>query len=53
MGAFENYREGTPNPLIVSYPEPEMRTGDFSKLVNSSKASRSSSTIRSRPPTAA
>lgn len=35
MGAFENYREGTPNPLIVSYPEPEMRTGDFSKLVNS------------------
>ena len=35
MGAFENYREGTPNPLIVSYPEPEMRTGDFSKLANS------------------
>ena len=21
MGAFENYREGTPNPLIVSYPD--------------------------------
>ena len=36
MGAFEDYREGTPNPLIVSYPEPEMRTGDFSKLMNSS-----------------
>ena len=35
MGAFENYREGTPNPLNVSYPEPEMRTGDFSKLVDS------------------
>ena len=35
MGAFENYREGTPNPLIVSYPEAEMRNGDFSKLVNS------------------
>jgi hypothetical protein len=32
MGAFENYREGTPNPLTLSYPEPEMRTGDFSKL---------------------
>ena len=25
-----------PNPLFVSYPEPEMRTGDFSKLKNSS-----------------
>jgi hypothetical protein len=36
MGAFENYREGTPNPLILSYPEAEMRTGDFSKLVNAS-----------------
>jgi hypothetical protein len=35
MGAFENYREGTPNPLIVSYPTAEMRNGDFSKLVNS------------------
>src|SRR5260370_26487569 len=35
MGAFENYREGTPNPLIVSYPEAEMRKGDFSKMVNS------------------
>jgi hypothetical protein len=35
MGAFENYREGTPNPLIVSWPTTEMRTGDFSKLVNS------------------
>jgi hypothetical protein len=33
-GAFENYREGTPNPLIVSWPTPEMRTGDFSKLVD-------------------
>jgi len=36
MGAFENYREGTPNPLIVSYPEAEMRKGDFSKMVDSS-----------------
>ena len=35
MGAFEPYREGTPNPLIVSWPTAEMRTGDFSKLVNS------------------
>jgi len=34
LGSFENYREGTPNPLTVSWPEPEMRTGDFSKLVN-------------------
>ena len=34
MGAFEPYREGTPNPLIVSWPMPEMRTGDFSKLTN-------------------
>src|ERR1035437_7513393 len=36
MGAFENYREGTPNPLIVSYPEAAMRTGDFSKVVDPS-----------------
>ena len=35
LGAFENYREGTPNPLIVSYPEKEMRGGDFSKLYTS------------------
>ncbi len=34
LGSFENYREGTPNPLTVSWPEPEMRTGDFSKMVN-------------------
>src|SRR5450759_5015141 len=36
MGAFENYREGTPNPLIVGYPEADMRKGDFSKLVDAS-----------------
>ena len=36
MGAFENYREGTPNPLIVSYPEVDMRKGDFSKLRDAS-----------------
>ncbi|MCC7153133.1 MAG: TonB-dependent receptor [Bryobacterales bacterium] len=36
LGSFENYREGTPNPLFVSYPEPEMRQGDFSKLTNAS-----------------
>ena len=36
MGSFENYRESTPNPLNLSYPEAEMRQGDFSKLVNSS-----------------
>ncbi len=38
LGTFENYREGTPNPLIVSYPQPEMRTGDFSKLTNAQGA---------------
>ena len=34
FGAFENYREGTPDPLLLSYPTSEMRTGDFSKLVS-------------------
>ncbi|MFB3816010.1 MAG: carboxypeptidase regulatory-like domain-containing protein, partial [Terriglobales bacterium] len=34
LGSFENYREGTPNPLTVSWPEQEMRAGDFSKMVN-------------------
>ncbi len=34
MGAFQNYREATVNPLLVSWPTSEMRTGDFSKLVN-------------------
>ena len=34
VGALENYREGTPNPLSVSWPELEMRGGDFSKLTN-------------------
>jgi hypothetical protein len=33
LGSFENYREGTPNPLSPSFPTPEMRGGDFSKLV--------------------
>ena len=32
LGSFENYRENTPNPLTNSFPEQEMRTGDFSKL---------------------
>lgn len=36
LGSFENYREGTPNPLIISYPDADMRSGDFSKLVNAS-----------------
>ncbi|MBI2690220.1 MAG: TonB-dependent receptor [Acidobacteria bacterium] len=30
----ENYREGSPQPLILSVPEPEMRHGDFGKLVD-------------------
>jgi hypothetical protein len=33
MGTYEGYREGTPNPLRNSFAEPEMRTGDFSRLV--------------------
>jgi hypothetical protein len=32
MGAYEGYRETTPNPLRTSYAMPEMRTGDFSRL---------------------
>ena len=31
---YEGYREGTPQPLILSMPEPEMRKGDFTKLVD-------------------
>jgi hypothetical protein len=34
LGSFENYREKTPTPLRNSYAEPEMRTGDFSKMFN-------------------
>ncbi len=32
---YEGYREGTPQPLILSVPEPEMINGDFSRLVDS------------------
>ncbi|MFN0101438.1 MAG: carboxypeptidase regulatory-like domain-containing protein [Bryobacteraceae bacterium] len=31
---YEGYREGTPQPLVLSVPEPEMKNGDFSKLVD-------------------
>jgi hypothetical protein len=31
---YEGYREGTPQPLVLSVPEPDMRNGDFSKLVD-------------------
>ena len=34
MGAYQGYREGTPDPLLDSFPTPEMRTGDFSRLVD-------------------
>ena len=34
LGSYEGYREGTPTPLFNSYAEPEMRTGDFSRLVD-------------------
>ncbi len=33
---YEGYREATPQPLVLSVPEPEMRTGDFSKLKDAS-----------------
>jgi hypothetical protein len=33
---LERYREATPQPLVLSVPEPEMRTGDFSKLIDGS-----------------
>ena len=35
MSNYERYRERTPTPYYLSEPEPEMRTGNFSKLVNS------------------
>jgi hypothetical protein len=31
---YERYREGSPQPLILSVPEPEMRLGDFSRDVD-------------------
>jgi len=31
---YEGYREGSPQPLVLSVPEPEMRDGDFSKLAD-------------------
>jgi hypothetical protein len=31
---FENYREATPQPLVLSVPAAEMRNGDFSKLAD-------------------
>jgi len=34
LGSFERYHELWPQFLRNSYPEPEMRNGDFSKLVN-------------------
>jgi hypothetical protein len=33
LGSFENYRELWPQTPRNSYPEPEMRNGDFSRLV--------------------
>ena len=34
LGSFEDYREAWPQFLNISFPEPEMRKGDFSKLVD-------------------
>src|SRR5262249_3610466 len=31
---YEGYREGSPQPLVLSVPEPEMRDGDFSKMAD-------------------
>ena len=36
MFNYEGYREGSPQPLVLSVPAPEMRTGDFSKLYDGS-----------------
>ncbi len=38
LGSYERYIEHLPQPLVLSYPEPEMRTGDFSKLKNAAGA---------------
>ena len=38
LGSFEDYREAWPQFLNISFPEPEMRKGDFSKLVDAKKA---------------
>ena len=38
LGSFENYREAWPQFLNISFPEMEMRNGDFSKLVDAKNA---------------
>src|SRR5213083_495434 len=35
--SIENYREGTPTPLLLSVPAPEFLNGDFSKLVDANQ----------------
>ncbi len=35
LANWEGYREATPQPLVLSVPAPEMRDGDFSRLVDS------------------
>ena len=37
LANYEGYREGSPQPLILSVPSAEMRNGDFSKLVDASR----------------
>ena len=49
MGAYEGYREGTPNPLFVSYPEPEMRTGRLLQIDEFRRAAGSPFTTPSIP----
>lgn len=31
---YEGYKEGSPQPLVLSVPEPEMKNGDFSKMTD-------------------
>jgi len=31
---YEGYREGSPQPLVLSVPEPEMKNGDFLKMTD-------------------
>ena len=35
--SIENYREGTPSPLLLSVPAPEFLNGDFSKLTDANQ----------------
>ncbi len=34
LANYEGYREATPQPLVLNFPEMDMRRGDFTKLVD-------------------